>query len=170
MPVTVRIHVPADLKRALDGDMRKAVKRAAMELANNLEKTMSDYPPASEANKPRGFGSALSIATRKAQNRWYQRDYGPRWARKDGSVGGSPTSEHLQYRWKVASKGWGAIVGSPVSYSPAVQSHEEQASFHKARGWVTDKQAVDRLLASGKVDRAVKAAVAWVMKAKGGVP
>ena len=167
MPVTVKITVPPDLQRALGADMRKAVKRASLDLANELERTMSDYPPPSEANKPRGWGSAIGIASRKAQNRWYERGYGPRWVRKDGSWGGRKTSAQLEHSWNVASKGWGAIVGSDAPYSPAVQHYKEQAWFHKARGWVTDKMAVDKLLASGKVDRAVKAAVAWVMKGRG---
>jgi hypothetical protein len=166
MPVTVKVHVPPDLKRALGADMRKAVKRASLELGNELERTMSDYPPESEANKARGFGSTFGIATRKAQNRWYQRGYGPRWARKDGSIGGRPTSEQLGQRWAVVSKRWGAIVGSPVAYSPVVQHHKEQAKFHKARGWVTDKMAVEKLVSSGKVDRAVKAAVKWALKGR----
>ena len=156
MPVTVRIHIPADLKRALDGDMRKVIRKAAEPLAAELKATISVYPPASEANMP--------------NHRWYERGYGPRWSRKDGSWGGRKTSEMLNRSWGIGRKTWGAIVGSRATYSPVVHHHEEQASFHKARGWVTDKQAVDKLLASGKVDRAVKAAVAWVMKAKGGVP
>ena len=167
MPVTVRIHIPADQKRALDGDMRKVIRKAAEPLAAELKATVSTYPPASEANMPRGFGSAVSIATKKAQNRWYKRGYGPQWSRKDGSVGGRKTSEMLNRSWGIKRLRWGMQLGSRASYSPVVHHHEEQASFHKARGWVTDKQAVDKLLASGKVDRAVKAAVAWVLKGRG---
>jgi hypothetical protein len=153
MPLTVRIHVPPDLKRALDGDMRKVVRRASLELGNELKRDMSEYPPASEANQP--------------NHRWYQRGYGPRWTRKDGSIGGRPTSEQLGQSWAVAKKRWGTIVGSRASYSPVVQHHKEQARFHKARGWVTDKLAVNKLLKSGKVDRAVKAAVKWALKGRG---
>jgi len=160
MPVTVKIHVPPDLLRALDGDMRKVIQKASEPLAAELMRTMMEPAPASEANKERPF-------TSKGNNRWYQRGFGPRWARKDGSVGGSKTSRQLDQSWSIARKGWGAIVGSGVPYAPAVQHYKEQAWFHKARGWVTDKMAVDKLLASGKVDRAVKAAVAWVMKGRG---
>ena len=62
---------------------------------------------------------------------------------------------------------WGMQLGSRASYSPVVHHHKEQARFHKARGWVTDKMAVDKLLKSGKIDRAVKAAVKWAMKGRG---
>ena len=167
MPVTVRIHIPPDLKRALDGDMRKVIQKASIPLTRELHSTVAKYPPESEANLPRGFGSAVSIATKKAQNRWYKRGYGPQWSRKDGSVGGRKTSEMLNRSWGIKRLRWGMQLGSRASYSPVVHHHEDQANFHKARGWVTDKQAVDKLLASGKMDRAVKAAVAWVMKGRG---
>jgi len=152
MPVTVRIHVPPDLKRALDGDMRKVIQKASIPLTRELHSTVAKYPPATEANQP--------------NHRWYERGYGPRWSRKDGTVGGRKTSEMLNRSWGIKRLRWGMQLGSRASYSPVVHHHEEQASFHKARGWVTDKQAVDKLLASGKVDRAVKAAVAWVMKGR----
>ena len=152
MTLTVRVTVPADLKRALNANIRKVTERASLEVANELKRTMSDYPPATAANVP--------------NHRWYQRGYGPRWSRKDGGIGGRATSEQLGQRWAVARKRWGAIVGSPVSYSPPVQHHKEQARFHRARGWVTDKMAVDKLLGSGKVDRAVRAAVKWVLKGR----
>ena len=153
MPVAVRVHVPPDLKRALDGDMRKVIRKASEPLAAELKATVSEYPGASVANQP--------------NHRWYERGYGPRWSRKDGSIGGRKTSEMLNRSWGIARKTWGAIVGSRASYSPVVHSHKEQARFHKARGWVTDKMAVDKLLKSGKVDRAVKAAVKWVLKGRG---
>ena len=119
----------------------------------SLKATVSEYPGASVANQP--------------NHRWYERGYGPRWSRKDGSIGGRKTSEMLNRSWGIARKSWGAIVGSRASYSPVVHSHKEQARSHRARGWVTDKMAVDKLLKSGKVDRAVKAAVAWVLKGRG---
>ena len=75
MPVTVRIHIPADLKRALDGDMRKVIRKAAEPLAGELKATISVYPPASEANQP--------------NHRWYERGYGPRRAARMGVGAGA---------------------------------------------------------------------------------
>jgi len=151
--VTVRVHVPPDLKRALDGNMKRVVQRASVPITREIHHAVSEYPPASEANLP--------------NHRWYERGYGPRWSRKDGSIGGRKTSEMLNRSWGTQRKGWGMILGSRASYSPVVHHHKEQAKFHKARGWVTDKEAVDKVLKSGKVDRAVKAAVAWVLKGMG---
>lgn len=153
MPVTIRVHVPPDLKRALDGDMRKVIRKASEPIAAELKATVSEYPGASVANQP--------------NHRWYERGYGPRWSRKDGSIGGRKTSEMLNRSWGTQRKGWGMILGSRASYSPVVHHHKEQAKFHKARGWVTDKEAVDKVLRSGKMDRIVKAAVQRVLKGMG---
>jgi hypothetical protein len=150
--VTVKVTVPPDLKRALDGDMRKVVQRASVPITRELHSTVSEYPPASAANAP--------------NHRWYERGYGPRWSRKDGSIGGSKTSEMLNRSWGIARKRWGMVLGSRASYSPVVHHHKEQARFHKARGWVTDKMAVDKLLKSGKVERIVRAAVKAVLKGR----
>ena len=153
MTITVKITVPPDLERALKADMQKVVKRASLPIAELVKGTVAPYQPATEANLP--------------NHRWYERGYGPRWSRKDGSIGGSRTSEMLKRSWGVGRKRWGAIVGSRASYSPVVHHYKEQARFHKARGWVTDKMAVDKVLKSGKVDRAVRAAVKWVLKGRG---
>jgi hypothetical protein len=66
--------------------------------------------------------------------------------RKDGSVGGRKTSESLGRKWTVATRdsGWSVLIGNNASYSPYVHDAEEQASFHAARGWVTDQQVLDQ--------------------------
>lgn len=153
MTVTVRVTVPPDLKRALDGNMQKVVQRASVPITREIHKIVSEYPGASEANRP--------------NHRWYERGYGPRWSRKDGSIGGRKTSEMLNRSWGIQRKRWGMVLGSRASYSPVVHHHKEQAKFHKRRGWVTDKQAVDKMLRSGKMDRIVKAAVKRVLKGMG---
>jgi len=153
MPVTIRVVVPPELRRALDGNMQRVVQRASPGIIRELHATVAKYPPATAANQP--------------NHRWYERGYGPRWTRKDGSIGGSKTSEMLNRSWGTQRKSWGMILGSRASYAPVVHSHEEQAKFHGARGWVTDKQAADKVIQSGKVDRIVKAAVARVLKGMG---
>jgi len=92
------------------------------------------YPPLSNANTKQGPGG-----------RWYERGYGPRWARKDGSVGGMKTSEDLRHSWAVSANSKRAIVGTNVSYAKAVQSAEHQAPFHAKRGWPTDQEAIDKM-------------------------
>jgi len=99
-----------------------------------------------------------------AYNRWYQRGYGPRWARKRrGGVGGRRTSETLNRRWTIAARddGLAQVVGNNVSYGPYVQGDEDQAAFHAARGWQTvgqvveeESETVTRLVAD-QIDKAI---------------
>jgi hypothetical protein len=67
--------------------------------------------------------------------RWYQRGFGPRWARKDGSTGGRDTSERMQQQWAVEQRSpLETLVGNRASYAPYVQG-DEQTGFHAAHGW-----------------------------------
>lgn len=162
--LTVKISGDEQLMRALGADVEKAINRAAPLVAKAIKREIAEYPPVSEANIPRGFGSAVSIGTRKSANRWYERGYGPRWARKDGSAGGSKTSEMLNRSWAIGAVWKGAVLGSKASYAPVVHHYKEQASFHNRRGWVTDKQAVDRVRKSGKMDRIMQQVVKRILK------
>ena len=162
--LTVKLQGDKKLMRALDGDLKKALRRGGHLVGLEVKREVAEYPPQSEANIPRGFGSAVSIGTRQSANRWYQRGYGPRWARKDGSVGGRKSSEMLNRSWMVGRNRMGAFVASLASYSPVVHHYKEQASFHKRRGWVTDKTAVDRVRKSGKMDRIMQQVVHWILK------
>lgn len=98
----------------------------------HIKGAIAEYPPASEANSP-------------SNQRWYERGYGSRWRRKDGTIGGRATSETLGRRWTVESEANGlrAVVGNNASYGPYVQSAERQARFHSARGWKTDAQVIE---------------------------
>ena len=151
--LTVKITGDEKLMRALGADVEKAINRATPLIAKAIKREIAEYPPISEANVPRGFGSAVSIGTRKSANRWYERGYGPRWARKDGSAGGSKTSEMLNRSWAIGAVWKGAVLGSKASYAPVVHHYREQASFHKRRGWVTDKEAIERVDKTGKAQR-----------------
>lgn len=108
-------------------DYLPAVMQAA---ASDLMGWLAVYPPASSAND-------------SSEDRWYERGFGPRWRRKDGSIGGRQTSETLGRRWttQVAPDGLWARVGNNASYARFVQGIE-QAWFHAKRGWRTTVQAV----------------------------
>lgn len=97
---------------------------------SDLKDWIAEYPPSSEANIP-------------YQRRWYQRGYGTRWMRKNGTIGGSKTSEQLGQRWtyRLDSNGRGGVVGNNASYAKWVQG-PEQSSWHAERGWRTTPQAV----------------------------
>lgn len=126
-------HLQGKIRTIESGRYLKAVLQAA---ALDIKGFMAWYPPASEANDPHS-------------GRWYERGYGPRWQRRDGSINGYQTSEMLDKKWaaarpRVSARKLEARVGVKVSYAPYVQSEEKQAWFHRARGWRTDEDAVEQ--------------------------
>ena len=56
----------------------------------------------------------------KGNNVWYQRKFGPRYLRKDGTTGGRNTSENLQISWKsqLAADAYSVSTFTDVSYAP----------------------------------------------------
>jgi hypothetical protein len=137
MSVTIEIEglerLQGKLQTLESGRYLKSVLQAA---ALDIKGYMAWYPPSTAANSP-------------FARRWYERGYGPRWYRKDGSINGYQTSEMLDRKWaaarpRVSAKKLEAKVGVKVSYAPYVQSEEKQAWFHRARGWRTDEDAVEQ--------------------------
>jgi hypothetical protein len=89
-----------------------------------------EYPPVSEANYP------------NAKGRWYQRGYGTKYIRKDGSIGGRETSHPLKDGWKeklFRGNNPKGVVSNTAPYSPYVQGDPRrnpgQAKIHQKRGW-----------------------------------
>ena len=65
-----------------------------------------------------------------------------------------PMSQRLKQSWTVARRErMGAVVGTKATYAPFVQSEGGQSAQHAATGWVTDRQAVDEVVASGVIER-----------------
>jgi len=135
MSVTIEIEgldrLQGKLKTLESGQYLASVLQAA---ALDIKGYMGWYPPS-------------TIANDSSQLRWYERGFGPRWRRKDGTISGYHTSEMLDRKWAaarphVSARGLSARVGVRVSYAPYVQSKEHQAWFHRARGWRTDADAV----------------------------
>lgn len=125
------------LLRKLDArQYRVAARRIVARGTVEVRDRMAAYPPEGRWNRPDGPGS-----------RWYQRLFGPRWMRADGSIGGRDTSERLQRSWQatVGEKGKHVVgrVYTTVSYAPYVQGNK-QPWFHKRHGWKTAKQIVRR--------------------------
>lgn len=114
----------------------KGLLRAA---AEDVKGTVARYPPATEANAPRGWRPG-------GNNRWYERGFGPRWVRKDGSVGGRQTSQTLGRRWTTRVGDTWALIGNAASYAPYVHDADRQAWFHKRRGWPTIQDAGERAM------------------------
>lgn len=121
---------------------------AALEAQGKLTK----YPPSSEANMP-------------FQRRWYERNWGTKWLTKEGATHGKKTSQMLGKSWTTTvnpASAWRATVGTIVTYGPAVQDRDHQASFHKRRGWVTVQDVAEQY--GPEIVRKIEAAIARLFK------
>lgn len=120
----------AKLKSLEDLKFLKAVILAA---GRTVKAHIATYPPATEANSPRGPGQS-----------WYQRGEGTHYQKVGGGESVYKTSETLGRSWTTTVKDNGLTVevGAHASYAPFVQDKESQAWFHKARGWLTTDDVI----------------------------
>lgn len=128
------------IENILGLDLRAVALKAALPIAEEIRNEVSPYPAQPPPADP---------------DRWYDRGYGPRWRRADGSVGGRKTSEQLGQRWTSKKTATGAVTANSASYSRWVHSAREQAAIHQATGWMTDEEAIDEVVQSGKAARIV---------------
>ena len=94
------------------------------------------------AKAPGPVHKPIQWASRR-QKVWYAA------ARKAAGLGpyvrnSDPWSQRLGPSWATANRGIDAVVGTRVTYAPWVQSEAQQQPMHKATGWVTDKQAIEK--------------------------
>lgn len=141
MPIKIR--GVTELARRLKIDLDRALVPAYVAIAEVIRNEIAPYPPAIPAK----------------DKRWYERGYGSKYRRKDGGITGRKTSEMLGRRWDVQAGPVSAVVRNNASYAPFVHDDERQAAVHRRTGWVTDRQAVDRVARSGAWDRILGTAV-----------
>lgn len=123
----VAIDIKVVINVAKNLNLLPALKAGIKAATLYVKGKISPYPPATAANAQHYPGT------------WYERGYGPRWMRKDGSIHGRKTSETLGRKWATRTQddGLTGIVGNKASYGPYVQDRDFQARFHGARGWKT---------------------------------
>ncbi len=121
------------------------LRAAALSIKNEVAR----YPPSTLANSP-------------LARTWYERGFGPRWMRRDGSIGGSRTSETLGRRWTTRVSPREARVGNNASYAPFVQGRDQQAAFHARRGWKTLEDVGEK--EAQRVIRQIEAAIRRAMR------
>lgn len=132
------------------------LRQAMLQSLLLVEARVAEYPEATEANRARSWqSSAYSISTRRRANlnAWYERGYGQKWVRKDGTVNGRATSRFLGRQSSRAIKeptSWShdvqarsgsieGVIGNSAEYAPYVIG-DKQASYHAAHGWLTLSQ------------------------------
>jgi len=132
--VTIQIEgIDAVVDKLNTIEQMRGFQAALTQVGQHVRDKIKTYPQSTEANQPRSFVSG-------GKNTWYERGYGPKWARKDGTIGGRKTSEILKQSWGVQATNTQVVIGTKVTYAPYVHDADEQASFHKRRGWKTAQQ------------------------------
>jgi len=104
MSVRVKLDTRGVRVRDVQTFTRTLVRIAAHEVGDRA----AAYPPEGPWNRPKD----------EPGKTWYQRHFGPRWRRVDGSIGGRNTSEQMQKRWRRRIDELRARVWNDVSYAP----------------------------------------------------
>lgn len=74
----------------------------------------------------------------KGKGVWYQRQFGTRYKRKDGSTGGNNTSQKLQKNWftEVQRRDeFSASAFTNVTYAPFLLDPDRRVSWASGHGW-----------------------------------
>jgi len=145
----------AQVQAVLGRDLTAELQSLTTYIAEEVQHLLAPYPAATEANWPvYHFGPHTKPAN---YGRWYRRGYGPQWSRKDGSIGGSATSEMMDRRWGISvsmANRTSALLTNSASYAKYLHSADDQVGWAAERDWKTDKWAIERVQRSGLVERA----------------
>lgn len=109
-----------------DPDSRRRVLiRAVLELKD----LAAGYPQAGPWNSDPGT---------RGDHRWYQRGFGTRYKRKDGTTGGKNTSQKLQKSWQVEVQRlneFSASAFTEVTYAPLLFDPNQKVHWAEGHGW-----------------------------------
>ena len=146
------------VQRILGRDLTTDLAAMTKAVAAVIQDRLAPYPPATEANSPKtGW-------IKGGPNYWYERGYGPRWIRKDGSYNSAKTSEMMNRQWTIEpTASTSHILGNRATYARWLHSSEEQVTWAGPRGWVTDRKAVEQTVASGDIERIAAEALAKML-------
>lgn len=142
MTDAVIITPPPEIADMLNGNFEAleiAIRATIPRVAVEFKPLIAAYPEEGPYNQPGPY-----------PHRWYQRNKGPRWARKDGTIGGRNTSEQLQYSWKQETGDDQIRTWTEVGYAPYVVGNQI-TDYHEAHGW---KRIED--IANDYADRALE--------------
>jgi hypothetical protein len=101
----------------------RLLRLASLELSDR----MRVYPPEGLYNhEPGAQGNGV----------WYQRQFGSRYRRKNGTLGGRNTSQKLQKNWRVERvDAFSTSVYTEVTYAPYLFDPNQRASWAASHGW-----------------------------------
>lgn len=119
-----------------DPDSRRRVLiRAALELKDRY----IVYPPAGPWNREPGVNNS---------KHWYQRKFGSRWRKMDGTIGGNNTSQDLQVSWRheINADAYSASVFTDVTYAPYLYDPEQRVHWAASHGWEDTNEIADNFM------------------------
>jgi hypothetical protein len=150
----ITVQGAADLARKLNVNIRRELQPAMVAIGAVLQGIIAPYP------------AAPSYTGRK---RWYERGYGQRWLRKDGTKGGIKTSQFLNRSWAVEPDTVtnGALVTNKATYSPWLHLQQKQTKVAERIGWITDRDGIRRAEQSGDIVRVVEKALSNILPTEG---
>ncbi len=102
---------------------RRLLNRAILELKD----LASAYPEAGKWNSAPGTNN---------DGRWYQRNFGTRYQRKNGTISGRNTSQRLKENWRIDLQGNSiASTYTEVTYAPYLLDPAQQVHWASPHGW-----------------------------------
>lgn len=121
--------IQAQLEKIINNP--KARQRVLTQGVLELKDRAAAYPPEGPWNKAPGVNG---------NNIWYQRQFGRRWLKKNGTLGGLDTSQRLQKSWQVEVQrgdAFSAAAYTQVTYAPLLLDPEKQVNWAPGHGWQT---------------------------------
>ena len=115
--------------------------------------------------KAPGRSHSPVIWASEKQRRWYfatrrERGLPFKYTRESDSM-----SQRMVASWATEHRGsMDAVLGTKATYAGYVQSDAKQTAQHKATGWITDKMAIAKVKASGKIKQMWKDFVENLLK------
>jgi hypothetical protein len=120
----------AQIKKWLESvvDDPQARRRVLLRGSLELRDRYIVYPAAGPWNRDPGT---------KGNHRWYQRKFGARYKRKDGTTGGRNTSQNLQTSWKsqLADDDYSVSTFTEVTYAPYLYDPAQRVGWAAEHGW-----------------------------------
>lgn len=147
MAYTVKIEGLNRIQQRLGVPLKVVLQPAFLAAGHHLRSLIAQYP--GPVKYPIRWKSAK-------QKRWY-------FANRRGALPyvrqTDPDSQRLGPSWAVSQDGLRVVVGTRVTYAPFVQDADRQQPFHHDTGWVTDREAVEKLIADEVIEKACRKAI-----------
>lgn len=151
---SIELHGDQIIAQQLRRNLAPAISAGSVAIAKEAEGRIAAYPTQPKPKHP---------------NRYYQRGYGMRYRRADGSLVGKKTSESLGKRWSVRRRGLGAVLANSASYGPYVHrfgpGKPKQTQQHAQTGWRTDESVAREVETDGTAEELLGLAIVKVLGA-----